>query len=103
MAHIFKKFSLLNWYRIDVVKKDSNLYLNTKHVTSANSLKCSNNASSFRHFKKPTIYGLFLGLYLRSFQTIFRIKTVDFSGIRTWIVAVEGDHTDDLTTSTAQP
>ena len=27
-------------------------------------------------------------------QQLFRIKTVDFSGIRTWIVKVEGEHAD---------
>ena len=33
------------------------------------------------------------------FQTINRLKTVDFSGIRTRIVRVEGVHVDHLTTT----
>ena len=45
----------------------------------------------------------FLFVYFRSFQTIYRIKTVDFSGIRTQIVGVEGEHADHLTTTTAHP
>ena len=43
-----------------------------------------------------------LFVYFRSFQTIYRIKTVDFSGIRTRIVGVEGEHADHLNTTTAQ-
>ena len=38
--------------------------------------------------------------YFRSFQTIYRINTVGFSGIRTRIVGVEGEHADHLTTTT---
>ena len=41
-------------------------------------------------------------VYFRSFQTIYRIKTVDFSGIRTRIVWAEGKHGNHLTTTTAQ-
>ena len=44
---------------------------------------------------------LFL-IYFRSFQTIYRIKTVDFSVIRTRIVWVEGEQADHLTTTKAQ-
>ena len=43
-----------------------------------------------------------LFVYFRYFQTIFKIKTVDFSRIRTRIVEVEGEHGDHLTTTTAQ-
>ena len=43
-----------------------------------------------------------LFVYFRSFQTIYRIKTVGFSGIRTRIVGVEGEHADHLNTTTAQ-
>ena len=39
-------------------------------------------------------------VYFRSFQTIFKIKTVDFSRIRTQIDEVEGEHADHLTTTT---
>ena len=42
-----------------------------------------------------------LFVYFRSFQTIYRIKTVDFSGIRTRIVRVEGENADHSTTTTA--
>ena len=28
-------------------------------------------------------------------------KTVDYSGIQTWIFGIEGEHTDHLTTTTA--
>ena len=38
--------------------------------------------------------------YFRSFQTIFRIKTAYFRGIRTRIVRVEGEQADHLTTTT---
>ena len=48
--------------------------------------------------KKWAIHGLFLIIFC-SFQTIDRIKTVDFSGIRTRIVGVEGEHADHLTTT----
>ena len=34
------------------------------------------------------------------FKNIFIEKVVDFSGIRTWIVEVEGEHADHLTTTT---
>ena len=34
-------------------------------------------------------------------NTNFTEKTVDFSGIQTWIVGGEGEHTDHLTTTTA--
>ena len=37
----------------------------------------------------------------RSFQTIFRIKTVGFSRIRSRIDGVEGENADHLTTTTA--
>ena len=42
-----------------------------------------------------------LFVYFRSFQTIYRIKTVDYSGIRTRIDGVEGKHSDHLTTTIA--
>ena len=42
-----------------------------------------------------------LFVYFCSFQTQFYIKIVDFSGIRTQIVEVEGQHADPLTTTTA--
>ena len=35
----------------------------------------------------------------RSLQTICRIKTVDFSGIRTKTIRVESEHADHLTTT----
>ena len=41
-------------------------------------------------------------VYFGTFHTIYRIKIVDFSGIRTRIVGVESEHTDHLTTTTAQ-
>ena len=37
------------------------------------------------------------------FHHKFYRKAVSFSGIRTWIVGVEVDHVDQLTTTTAQP
>ena len=40
-----------------------------------------------------------LFVHFRSFQTIDSIKTVDFSGIRTWIVGLECEHADHLTTT----
>ena len=44
-----------------------------------------------------------LFVYFCSFQTqILEKKTVDVSGIRTWIVGVEGEQADHLTTTTAQ-
>ena len=39
-------------------------------------------------------------VYFRSFQTIYRIKTVDLSGIQTWIDGIEGKNADHLTTTT---
>ena len=36
-------------------------------------------------------------IHFHSFQTIYRIKTVDFSRIRTRIVGVEGEQADHLT------
>ena len=42
-----------------------------------------------------------LFVYFRSFETIYKMKTVDFSGIRTRLVAVECEHADDLATTTA--
>ena len=41
-----------------------------------------------------------LSVYFHSFQTMCRIKTADFSGIRTLIDGVEGEHPDHLTTTT---
>ena len=38
--------------------------------------------------------------YFQSFQTIYRIKTVDFSRIRTRIVRIGGGKADHLTTTT---
>ena len=52
-------------------------------------------------YKKLANPGLFV-VYFRSFQTQYYRKTVGFSGIRTQIVGVEGEHTDHLTTTTAQ-
>ena len=43
-----------------------------------------------------------LFVYFRSFQTqILQEKTVSVSRIRTWIVGVDGEHADHLTTTTA--
>ena len=39
---------------------------------------------------------------LHSFETIYRIKTVDLSDIGTWIDGVEGEHADHFTTTTTQ-
>ena len=47
--------------------------------------------------KKWDIPDLFF-IYFRSFQTNYRIKTVDFTGIQTQIVGVEGERADHLTT-----
>ena len=45
---------------------------------------------------------LFVGF--RSFQKgILQKKTVSFNGFRTWIVGVEGKHTDHLTTTSLAP
>ena len=41
-----------------------------------------------------------LFVFIRSFQTIYILKTLDYSGIRTCIVIIEGEHTDYLTTTT---
>ena len=49
--------------------------------------------------KKTGQPGLFL--FFRSFQIQFYRKIVDFSGIRTQIVGIEGEHADHLTTTTA--
>ena len=38
-----------------------------------------------------------LFVYFRSSQTIYRVKTVEFSRIRTQIVGIDGKHTDRLT------
>ena len=43
-----------------------------------------------------------LFVYFCSFQAQFYRKNVDFSGIRTRIVGVEGEYADHLTTTTAQ-
>ena len=43
--------------------------------------------------------GLFLFIFVL-FKQFYRIKTVDFSGIRTWIVGIEGKHADHLTRTT---
>ena len=42
-----------------------------------------------------------LFVYFRSFQTQYYRKTLGFSGIRTRIVGVEGEHADHLTTTSA--
>ena len=44
-----------------------------------------------------------LYVYFRSFQTQISQKTVDYSGIQTWIFGIEGEHTDHLTTTTTAP
>ena len=41
-------------------------------------------------------------IYFRSFQTIYRIKTVDFSGIGTRIIGLEGKDADHFTTTTVR-
>ena len=41
-------------------------------------------------------------VYFRSFQTQYCRKIVGFSGIRTWIVGVEGEYANHLTTTTTQ-
>ena len=43
-----------------------------------------------------------LFVYFRSFQQQFYRKVLDFSGNRTRIVKVEGEHADQWTTTTAQ-
>ena len=42
-------------------------------------------------------------VYLRSFCKTYDRTIVDFGGIGTRIVGVEGKHTDHLTTTTTQP
>ena len=42
-----------------------------------------------------------LFVFFRSFKFNFTEKFLDYSGIRTQIVGVEGDHADHLTTTTA--
>ena len=44
-------------------------------------------------FKEKDIPGFFLFIFV-FLQTIYRIKTVASSRIRTWIVGVEGEHGD---------
>ena len=44
-----------------------------------------------------------LFVYFHSFQTQYYRKTLGFSGIRTRIVGVEGEHADHLTTTMALP
>ena len=50
---------------------------------------------------KWTNPGLFFCLFLLFPNTNFT-ETVDFSGIRTWIIGVEGEHADHVTTTVAQ-
>ena len=47
----------------------------------------------------PLIYGI---IGFSFFSAIFYIKIVDSSGIQTWIIEVEGEHADHLTTTIAQ-
>ena len=42
-----------------------------------------------------------LFVYFRTFQIQFYRKIVDFSGIRTQVIRIEGEHTDHLTITTA--
>ena len=51
--------------------------------------------------KKLTIPGIFFVFSSFSNANFYRIKTAGFSGIRTGIVGVEGEHADHLTTTTA--
>ena len=51
-------------------------------------------------FKKWANPGLFLFFFVL-FNNNFTEKIVDFSGNRTWIVGVEGEHADHQTTTTA--
>ena len=51
-------------------------------------------------FFRGAIPGLILLICVLLKHNFFR-KTVSFSGIRTWIGGVEGDHADHLTTTTA--
>ena len=59
--------------------------------------------------KQPTyllfnwaISGLFLVVFVH-FKQLYRIKTIEFSGIQTRIVVVEGKHADHLTTALYLP
>ena len=51
-------------------------------------------------FFKWTNPGIFLFIFVL-FKHKFYKKTVGYSGIQTWIVAVEGKHADHSTTTTA--
>ena len=64
----------------------------------SNSRRVSRKASFLKKIGLPRP----LFVYFRSFQTIYRIKTLDFIMIRTRIVRVEGEHADHLTTTTAR-
>ena len=46
--------------------------------------------------------GTFLFIFVLVKRQFYRKKTVGVSGIRTWIVGVEGEHADHLTTTNAQ-
>ena len=52
-------------------------------------------------YVKRAIHGLFM-IYFLTFQAIYRIKTVTFSGIRTCIDRLEGEHDDHPTTTTVK-
>ena len=54
-----------------------------------------------KNFKKWANPGLFLFILILFNTQFYRKKNVGISGIRTWIVGVEGKHTDHLTTTTA--
>ena len=52
----------------------------------------------FYKWANPDLFLFIFGLFKHKFYR----KTVGISGIRTWIVRLQGDHADNLTTTTSQ-
>ena len=52
----------------------------------------------FYKWANPDLFLFIFGLFKHKFYR----KTVGVSGIRTWIVRLQGDHADNLTTTTSQ-
>ena len=52
-------------------------------------------------FSKWAIHDLFLFIFVLGTQKFYATRIVDFRGIQTGIVGVEGEHDDHLATTTA--
>ena len=103
--HLHKGLRIIFYFNeISIQRKRTKKWPNDRDglITNDHEKRKDSSVTSGQSFSKWANRGLSLFIFVL-FKHKHYIKTVDVSGIGTWIVAVEGEHADHLTTTMPPP